>query len=86
LSKNSSKTILNYFDKISRLFFGDLEIIKENRINDKLSSALIDSLVSLRNDARAEKNFKLSDDIRQELEKNEILVKDSKDSTVWEFK
>ncbi|MFA5303179.1 MAG: cysteine--tRNA ligase [Candidatus Nanoarchaeia archaeon] len=86
LSKNSSKTILDYFDKISRLFFGDLEIIKENRINDKLSSALIDSLVSLRNDARAEKNFKLSDDIRQELEKNEILVKDSKDSTVWEFK
>lgn len=85
LSKNSAKTILDYFDKISEVFFGDLKIKKEEKINDKLSINLVESLISLRNKVRAEKNFKLSDSIRQELENNGIVIKDSKDSTTWEF-
>ncbi|MDD4353235.1 MAG: cysteine--tRNA ligase [Candidatus Nanoarchaeia archaeon] len=85
LSKASAKAIMEYFSRISKVFFGDLAIKKEDKINNKLSTGLIESLINLRNKARTEKNFKLSDSIRQELEKNGIIINDSKDSTTWSY-
>jgi len=42
-------------------------------------------MISARNTARANKNFKESDRIRDELAKMGVVLKDSKDGTTWEI-
>jgi cysteinyl-tRNA synthetase len=84
LPKSSAKVILDYFNKISSIFFGDLALKKEGKSSESCT-ALIESLIALRNNARHEKNFGLSDSIRQELEKNGVTINDSKDSTTWSY-
>jgi cysteinyl-tRNA synthetase len=44
----------------------------------------IDSLLSARTAARARKDFKESDRIRDELAAMGVLIKDSKEGTTWE--
>ena len=44
----------------------------------------IDSLISARTAARARKDFKESDRIRDELAAMGVTIKDSKDGTTWE--
>ncbi|MGB6999533.1 MAG: cysteine--tRNA ligase, partial [Pseudolabrys sp.] len=43
------------------------------------------SLIEARTAARAEKNFRESDRIRDELAAMGIVLKDSKDGTTWEI-
>ncbi len=50
----------------------------------ELDSAAIDVLVAKRTEARAKKNWKESDRIRDELAAMGIVLKDSKDGTTWE--
>jgi len=85
LSKKSSQKILDYYEKISKIFFGDLplELPKTECI---LSKEEIESMIEKRKKARANKDFKLSDSIRDELEKKGIIIKDSKESTEWSYK
>jgi cysteinyl-tRNA synthetase len=45
----------------------------------------INELIELRNAARAVRNFKESDRIRDELAKMGVVLKDSKDGTTWEI-
>jgi cysteinyl-tRNA synthetase len=45
----------------------------------------VDSKVAARNAARAKKDFKESDRIRDELAKMGVVLKDSKDGTTWEI-
>ena len=49
--------------------------------NDKLTGNLIELLIKLRADARKEKNFKLSDEIRDSLKELGIEIQDNKDGT-----
>ena len=49
--------------------------------NDKLNGNWIDLLIKLRADARKEKNFKLSDEIRDSLKELGIEIQDNKDGT-----
>ncbi len=44
---------------------------------------LMQLIITLRNNARAEKMWKFSDTIRDELKKLEIILEDTKDGTVW---
>ena len=46
-----------------------------------MAEKLIELLLKLRNDARKEKNFKLSDEIRDSLKELGIEIKDNKDGT-----
>ena len=46
----------------------------------------MDELLEIRKKAREEKNWELADKIRISLDKVGIVVKDSKDGTVWELK
>jgi cysteinyl-tRNA synthetase len=85
LSKNSANKILKYFEKISKIFFGDLKLEKNEKKNDELSTELIKSLIKIRNKARFDKNFKLSDNIRDELKNLGVILKDSKNSSTWEY-
>ena len=55
------------------------------RIKVTLSKEEIEQLVSARTAARARKDFKESDRIRDELAAMGVVIKDSKDGTTWEI-
>ena len=46
----------------------------------------MNKIIEIRKNARAEKNWELSDKIRLELDKIGILLKDSKEGTEWVMK
>lgn len=84
LSKSSAQKILEYFNKIKLIFFGDLKL-KEEKIKADESAKFIDLLINLRNKVRDEKNYELSDYIRKKLEELGVSVSDSKDSAKWSY-
>ena len=47
---------------------------------------LMEKIISVRNQARAEKNWAISDKIRNSLDKTGIVLKDTKEKTFWEEK
>ena len=53
-----------------------------NSSNDKLDSA-VNLLIELREDARLNKNYALSDKIRDDLSKNGITLNDSNNETTY---
>jgi cysteinyl-tRNA synthetase len=57
---------------------------QETKINAVNASA-VDILISARNEARARKDFKESDRIRDELAAMGVVIKDSKEGTTWEI-
>lgn len=50
-----------------------------------IDTVAIEQLLAIRTDARARKDFKESDRIRDELAAMGVVVKDSKDGTTWEI-
>ncbi len=61
-----------------------LENKGENKNSEKISKLtgnLIELLIKLREDARREKNFRLSDEIRDKMKESGIILKDNKDGT-----
>ena len=50
------------------------------------TAGLMNLVIDLRKQARAEKNFALSDKLRDELDKIGIVLEDSKDGTSWKLK
>ncbi len=66
-------------------FFQDIENILTNDLGD-LSEKLLSILIDIRNDAKKNKNWILSDKIRDDLLKEGIQLLDTKDGTKWEKK
>lgn len=77
------KTINNFFFNIL-----GLDIIKYHEIqsNKNFSDSLIKLIIKLRQIARYEKNWKLSDDIRLELNKLGIEIEDNNKKTIFRIK
>jgi len=68
--------------KLSSVLGFDLK--KAESISDSLSEQLMELVISIRQKAREEKNWAMSDFIRDELGKLNIVLKDQKDSpTIW---
>ena len=59
--------------------------LEEESGTETSADAFIDLLVSLRRDLRAEKNWAMSDKIRDELKTLGILLEDSKEGTSWSW-
>ena len=63
---------------------------KEDWINfkkvGKINAEEIEALILKRNSARKNKDYKLSDEIRDYLDSKGILIKDKDDKTTWEYK
>ncbi len=55
----------------------------ESAGNDDLSSQLIETLISLRQEAKANKDFATSDKIRDQLTAMGVVLKDTKDGCEW---
>jgi cysteinyl-tRNA synthetase len=60
----------------------------ENEItgNSSLTNQLIELVLELRKDAKANKNYQISDKIRDELVKIGVEIKDGKDTTSYTIK
>jgi len=58
----------------------EAETASNNELPDKLMSVILD----IRNSAKTEKNFILSDKIRDSLKSINIQIKDGKDCSTWE--
>jgi len=72
----------------AREVFNELTGVLGLKLEEQIGSAnaadpFIDLLVSLRRDLRAEKNWALSDKLRNELKALGVILEDSKDGTTW---
>ena len=59
-----------------------MTLVRANRDADKHD---VELLVAQRSDARARKDWKESDRIRDKLAEMGVVLKDSKDGTTWEI-
>ena len=60
-------------------------VLSEESSQGTSADAFIDLLVAVRWDLRAEKNWKMSDKIRDELKALGVILEDSKDGTTWSW-
>jgi len=60
-------------------------VSEEKSAKDSISPALIEYILSIRTEARANKDWQKSDEIRDFLKKHGIMIKDSKSETTWSF-
>jgi len=72
-------------------FIGLLQETKEEWLNYKkdkvdISEAEIEKMIELRNNARADKNYKEADNIRCHLLDKGVLIEDKDGKTIWKFK
>jgi cysteinyl-tRNA synthetase len=76
--------------KVSAMLLGLLGKTKKEYLDSNpkaivVNKAVVDALVSERTAARARKDFKESDRIRDELAAMGVVIKDSKEGTTWEI-
>ena len=72
-------------------FIGLLQDTKEEWLNYKkdkvdISEPEIEKMIELRNNARADKNYKEADNIRDHLLDKGVLIEDKDGKTIWKFK
>jgi cysteinyl-tRNA synthetase len=65
------------------LGFLDVNFFDKKLSSNKIDESYINSQIAIRIQAKAEKNWQLADKIRDDLLKQGIVLKDSKDSTSW---
>ena len=86
-SNNKWKISKNTFEKLIHTFSGFVEEIlglKNDYSGDNnLTKKLIEMILNIRSDAKANKNYQVSDQIRDELNKIGIEIKDGKDNTTY---
>ncbi len=78
--KGIEKSYKSLKEKLENVFGIEL-IMKNNSQDEGLTKDLIELLLNIRSEARKEKNFKLSDEIRDNLKELGIEIKDNKDGT-----
>jgi cysteinyl-tRNA synthetase len=75
----------SFLEKTAHGVLGILDFHK-TALNDGLEDKLIDFLISLRTDAKNEKNYPLSDKIRNGLKEIGVILQDSKEKTTYRKK
>jgi Cysteinyl-tRNA synthetase len=85
-SEINQETNQNKSDETLRKI-ANLEIqIEENESNNKIFKELVTQLIDLRLKLRSEKNYEMSDMIRDILESSNIQIEDSTDKIEWKIK
>ena len=79
ISNNTKIELVNDFDKVL-----SLSLIKENKIDTELENYILNKIEE-RKQAKINKNYELADQIRKELEKKGIIIKDTREGTVYEI-
>ena len=79
ISNNTKIELVNDFDEVL-----SLSLIKENKIDTELKNYILNKIEE-RKQAKINKNYELADQIRKELEKKGIIIKDTREGTVYEI-
>lgn len=78
--------LLNVFGEAPDAMLGKIEQIRKSRAQSSLSDDDIRALIAERNAARGNKDFKRSDEIRNQLDAQGIVLVDSPQGTTWKYK
>jgi len=78
LNNNTKLALIESFDKVL-----SLDLLKEDTIDNDLDN-YIKEMIEKRKEAKANKNFTLADSIREELLAKGIVLKDTREGTVYE--
>ncbi|MDP1743990.1 MAG: cysteine--tRNA ligase, partial [Bacteroidota bacterium] len=54
-----------------------------NTASDKALQGVMEIILEIRKEIKARKDFAASDKLRDDLSKNNIIIKDTKDGSVW---
>jgi len=79
---------LESLKKLYRTFVFDILGLKDEsecQNDEKLTGELMKIIIDLRQNAKVSKDFKTSDNIREELKKAGVILKDRKDGVEWEI-
>lgn len=79
ISDSNKIYLLKEFDKVL-----SLDLFKEEEIDEELVK-YIEEKIEERNKAKIEKNYQLADEIRKELKEKNIILKDTKEKTLYEI-
>ena len=79
ISDSNKIYLLKEFDKVL-----SLDLFKEEEIDEELVK-YIEEKIEERNKAKIEKNYQLADEIREELKEKNIILKDTKEKTLYEI-
>ena len=80
LNNNTKLALIKSFDKVL-----SLDLIKEEKYDEELISYIEDMIIK-RSNAKKEGNYELADSIRNELLERGIILKDTREGTVYEVK
>jgi cysteinyl-tRNA synthetase len=80
ISEDQKQLLKNIFDTFLVEILG---IVEEKSGNNTALDSAMNVLIQLRNEARANKDFKTSDIIRDKLKENGIQLKDGKEGTTY---
>jgi cysteinyl-tRNA synthetase len=83
LSPEFYSGVKEFLFKTAQGVLGIVDLEKSEIQGSSIEKELIELLIQLRNEARKEKNFNLSDKIRERLKELGIELKDSKDGTTY---
>ena len=81
----NSKTKIYLIEKFEKVLSLNLLENKEEKIDENLLST-INKLIEQRNIAKKEKNFEKADEIRNELLNLNVVIKDTREGTIFELK
>lgn len=79
LNNNSKLYLIEDFDKVL-----SLNLLSEERELDEETKKYIEEMISKRKEAKTNKNFELADEIRNELLNKGIVIKDTREGTIYE--
>ena len=68
------------------LYIMGLDFTADASANDGLVDDLMNLLIDLRKQARAEKNYAMADQIRNQLNEIGVVLEDTKQGTTWKRK
>ncbi len=90
LVKQGSKTISVEHVAVLQKLFNDflidiMGIIPEEEKGNDVANGLMEVILDLRKDAKQNKNYTMSDKIRDELKALNIVIKDTKEGTEWTY-
>jgi len=82
INNNTKLALIKKFDEVL-----SLDLLKEETIKlDDKTKEYIESKIKERNEAKKAKNFILADEIREELLNKGIIIKDTREGTIYELK
>ena len=85
-SENLREDILRGMGEVLGLLnYSEKDYLQREVMIEKLSTEKIEQIISLRQSAKEQKNFKLADKFREDLEHHGVGLEDGPDGTKWKF-